>query len=821
MSIKEIIKYIIIYVVYVGVVAFATVNIVDLVFDNGIYPSGSDTLYHIYRGQYLYESIKSGDYYPLFNEHWYNGVELMRYWPPLTAYLMAFLNYLCYGDQFTGYVYYIGVIFVGGAVAWAYIGGRIKRPVLGCFMGIMWFFIPNNIYALFGEGNLPRALSMVFLPLLFYNIYEYFDKVRTRNIAGIIITTMFIVLCHLGYAGMVLLAVLLFLIIQCLIGDKVLIKSLRVLGAMLLGFILTGLYMIPSLYGGMTSGDSSGKLKLFFQSLSITLNPFYRITTNIDTFYFGVAVLILIVVGIIGSHKAQEAGFVSALIILLSTSSTAYYVIKLLPGSGFLWMIRFISIGICFALMSFIYWSSLKNWMIVILCALLILDSIPSLYFIYGDKNSLSPNERLEEMADGTLVTEAKRITKQRLALMDLSSLGANGAYITAEFKGKTKSMFGAGWEASVTADNITQINYSLEQGYYLYMFDRLKGLGNDTVIIRKSAIPLKYNNEIDYNLLCDSAARVGYKMYDSNGSYYLFSLNVTSDDWGTITDYKGIAIGTSAGTTALNYPNIRETNDPNINHYTYDELKKYEFVFLSGFTYDNKEDAENLIKDLSDKGIHFIIVGDTIPEDKKERIKSFLGVSCQVISFSYGYPMLYADGIGWMDCDLFPAEYKNWQTHYLNGLDKVKGYFMDNDIKLNYYGSVYNDNIDFIGLGLPYYLSLTQDDSITRLMGNVFKVGSNSLPDRKVVPLEVEYNKGEIEISSEYDNVNTSIAFHDIFRGEGISNDNNLLVVNKGKTVVTYSYPYFMKGLIVTLLGIVLSIIYVIVCKKFVKQTK
>ncbi|MCR4717983.1 MAG: hypothetical protein K5656_12480 [Lachnospiraceae bacterium] len=791
---------------------------VQLVAANGIYPSGSDTMYHVYRGQYVYESVKSGDLYPLLNQYWYNGVELMRYWPPFTAYLMAFFDFIASGDVFNGYLFYIGFIFIGGAISWAFVGYKLKRPVLGCFLGILWFFIPNNLYALFGEGNLPRALSMVFLPLLFFCIYNYYLNENVSNLVGIIVFTFLIVMCHLGYAGMVILALAVYMIIYCIINEHSIIKSIRILISILLGFALTGLYAIPSLHGGMTSGDNANKLQLFFAPLKTTLNPLYRITDNIATFYFGLAVLILIIIGIIGSHKEQEAGFINAIIILLLTSSSAYYLVKMLPGSGFLWMIRFISIAICFALMSFIYWKSLKRSVVILLCGLLLIDSVPSAYFIYGDKTNLSPNERLEQKSDDAMITEAKKITKQRLALMDLSSLGADGAYLTAEFNGKTKSMFGAGWEASVTSYNITEVNYSLEEGYYLYMFDRLKELGNDTVILKKSAIPLKFSEEIDYNILMDAATRNGYSLYDSNGSYYLFNLPVESDSWGTVVEYKGIAIGSSANTSALNYPNIKETNDTNINHYSYEELKKYEFVLLSGFTYDNKEAAEELVKKVSDKGVRFVIVGDTIPEDKKERIQSFLGVSSQVISFSYGYPLLYAEGMGWMDCDLFPQEYKNWQAHYLNGLDEVKGYFKDNDIKLDFYGTVYNDNISFVGLGLPYYLSLTQDDSINKFMGEVLKISSSELPKREIVPIKLEHKKNKIIINSDKDNVNTSLAFHDIFKGEGIVNDNNLLTVNKGETVVSYSYPYFVSGLLVSLFGLIFSILYIILCRRLKK---
>ena len=807
---KDWVKYTIIYILYALIIGGLTYLINDLIYSNGIYPSGSDTMYHVFRGQYVYESICKSDFYPLINQYWYNGVELLRYWPWFTAYLMAFFNYLCDGDIFNGYVMYVEFIFVAGAVVWAYIGGRLKRPILGCVLGILWFITPNNLYALFGEGNLPRALSMVFLPLYIFCIYNYYLNGKTYELTGIIITTVLIVMCHLGYGGMVVLATISFMVIYCIINGGMIIKSLKILIAIILGFLITGIYMIPSLYGGMSASDSDGKLRIFFKSLLETLNPFFRITTNIDTFYFGLAALVLIVVGIVGCKKEQEAGFINALLILLLTSNQAYYFVKMLPGSGFLWMVRFISIALCFMFMSFMFWKSLKKYIVVLMCVLLLVDSIPSWYFIYGDRNKVTVDERLGEKAAENLIDEAKSLTKQRLALLDLAALGADGAYLTAEYDGKTKSMFGAGWEAAATSFNITQVNYSLEQGYYLYMFDRLKELGNDTVLIKKSALKLEYNEDIDYNMLLGAASRSGYYLKDSNEGWYLFKLNVEYKSWGTVTAYRGIAIGSSAGTIALNYPCVMETSDTNINHYTYDDLKKFDFVFLSGFTYDDKEEAEQLVKDLSDKGIRFVIVGDTVPEDKKERISSFLGVSAQVISFNNGYPLLYDEKLGWMDCDLFPKEYANWQTHYLNGLDKVTGYFRDNDLTLNYCGTVYNDNITFVGLGLPYYLSLTKDDSINELMGNLFKLNSNMLPARRVVPLDVTYYSEGVIIKSRADNVNTTISYHDIYKEGAFRHNNNLLYIDKGVTKIDYQYPHLLGGVLVTLLGLILSYLFV-----------
>ncbi len=117
-----------------------------------------------------------------------------------------------------GYLIFVGLICMLGAVSWLCIGIRMKRPVLGAFIGIIWFFMPNNLLALFVEGNLARSLSMIFLPVFIYEVSEYLKDRRAVRMPFIIISFVLIALCHLGYAGMAALAVIVYCIIHMLQG---------------------------------------------------------------------------------------------------------------------------------------------------------------------------------------------------------------------------------------------------------------------------------------------------------------------------------------------------------------------------------------------------------------------------------------------------------------------------------------------------------------------------------------------------------------------------------------------------------------------------
>ncbi len=80
----------------------------------------------------------------------------------------------------------------------------------------------------------------------------------------------------------------------------------------------------------------------------------------------------------------------------------------------------------------------------------------------------------------------------------------------------------------------------------------------------------------------------------------------------------------------------------------------------------------------------------------------------------------------------------------------------------------------------------------IGRLLSNMTGISSDELPERKIVPLNVEYGKNRITITFDYDNVDTTLSYHDIFgKTSDITSRNNLLYVNKGTTVIRRRYPY------------------------------
>ena len=815
-------------IVYVALIVSVSVMVVKIVSQNGTYPAGSDTMYHIYRGDYVYNSIKDGNWYPLYDYMWYNGVELMRYWAPLAAYFMAFCEMLAGGNMLIGYLIFVGIISVLGALSWLYIGIRMKRPVLGAFIGFIWFFMPNNLCALFVEGNLARSLSMIFLPLFIYEVSEYLKDRKVIRIPFAMISFILIALCHLGYAGMVALAVLVYCIVHMIEGYSKRAAADIVI-SILLSFMLIGVWLVASLNGGITSLDNSENMANFFQKIVYTLNPVDRITTDYAHFYFGLAAAILAVGGMFFGYKKSRAGFVTAIITLICTATAMYPVLKILPGSQYLWMLRFISIALCMILYSFLKWDTLKKPLIVFFCVLLVLDIVPSIPLITGGldtisitKNGVSINtdndsvwDRLDMQQDNTLISKAQSITKQRIALLDDSSLGSMGAFLVSDWNNAIPAAYGAGREAANTSTNIVRINRALADGNYYYVFDRCRELGNDTVLVRLSSLE-KYGVSVkDMDM---AAGASGYSVAGENAAYRLYHMD-TYDNWGTISKYEVIGIGSGTPLISQSFSAVEETDSDNLNDYSYEQLSQYKQVILDGFTYDDKTAAEELVLRLSEAGVKVVIYADGIPQEKKTQSQEFLGVTCSDIVFKNGYPDM-ATKLGVLYPDLFPKGYATWQTVYVTGLDNTWGSVMDNGLKLDFYGTVKNDNIIVCGLNLAYYYGVSADKSVGRLLSDMMDITSAQLPERTNIELKVEHDVNGITITSDYDNVNTSLSYHDIFvSDEWLGKKNNLTYVRAGVTKITFKVPYLWQGLCVSVAGLILSVAWVVVLAGFNKK--
>ncbi len=203
-----------------------------------------------------------------------------------------------------------------------------------------------------------------------------------------------------------------------------------------------------------------------------------------------------------------------------------------------------------------------------------------------------------------------------------------------------------------------------MSDGSYYYVFDRSRELGSDTVLVKLSVIA-KYGSSV-YDM--DVAAKAsGYEVAGANAAYRLYHMD-TYDNWGTVSSYEAIGIGSGTPLISQSFPAVEETDSDNLNDYTYEQLSKYKEVILAGFTYDDKDAAESLIVKLSESGVKVVIYADGIPQNKKTQSQEFLGVTCSDIVFNNGFPDMDTK-IGILYPDLFQRAIQHGRQFILTAL--------------------------------------------------------------------------------------------------------------------------------------------------------
>ncbi|MCI8371772.1 MAG: hypothetical protein HFI75_05135 [Lachnospiraceae bacterium] len=787
---------------FIVLYAAAAIGILYILNKGGHYLSGTDTMSHVYKGNSLYHSIKNGDWYPLYDRFWYNGAQLMRYSAPLPIYILALCQALAGGNEFSGILVFAGLAFVLGAMIWLYIGVRKRRMLLGAFLGLIWFFMPNNLYTFFVEGNLPRSCCLVLLPLFLYFLYEYLFEERWKALGCMILVFTGIVVSEVEFAVMLMISMLIFLPLYRIICKRKR-RALRTLVGLMLPFLISGLWLYAAYKSRAASVYHSQMLKAFFQDAAVSLNPFYRLNVSQSAAYFGLAAFLITVFGVFCSKRKSMAGFWTALILFFFSTSMMFPVFETVPIGRYMKMLQFISIALCIILFSLFMWTTMRRWITVFCCILLLVDLLPSLSLIYTGKNDTSVSEQMKQTAQKSLIEEAKNITGQRALILDGGSTEVMNQYLLTDYNGKRiQNALGAEIGSAATVQNVSQLNEALEGGNYLYLFDRALELGTDTLLIKISRLQ---NQEDDLQNVTKGAEKLGFRLMKFNSEYLLYHIDIYKT-FGTTCQYTGIGIGTSAPVLALSDPDIEEGDSINLNDYSFAQLSKYKLIYLAGFTYNDKEQAEKMLKKLGKAGVRIVIEGDGIPINKKTRNQEFLGVSCHSILFENGYPILYCNGKEY-DCDLFDPKSRNWQTVYFNGLEKTEGYIYDSERKLSFLGTAGDDNIYFIGLNLTYHYGLTKDENVREILHGITENCLRELPDRKVVPLKIKHAKHQITIQSDRNNVNTALAYQDIFEeSHGIYKKQHLTYVNEGVTNIVINYPYLKEGMIFSMIGVLLT---------------
>ena len=316
---------------------------------------GADTFGHLFKINYLYNSLKNGVLYPIYTEYWYNGMELFRYWPPLSYYVAAAFQFITKGDVLNAFYLFVGFVYVLNMLGWFLFGKREENPVMAFLVGNLYFFCPDNLRVLFSEGNLPRIFITSIVPFAFYFVWEVIHYKRLKALVGLAVSVLLVTFSHYMIAAMLGISLFLFCLVYAIAYREVKYGALVTVD-LVLAYLTSGIALLPGLTGGglvsQSSEASVATINQWAQEALKSLNPFirYDVMTN---FYFGLAIFVIIVIGVLASNKERIPGFATAFLIFISTTTAASTVVRLLPMSQVFWMTRFVPMAMCAFFISF------------------------------------------------------------------------------------------------------------------------------------------------------------------------------------------------------------------------------------------------------------------------------------------------------------------------------------------------------------------------------------------------------------------------------------------------------------------------------------
>lgn len=444
---------------------------------------------------------------------------------------------------------------------------------------------------------------------------------------------------------------------------------------------------------------------------------------------------------------------------------------------------------------------SLEEKYCVLLAALLCVDSISCMNLDFY--SVVTSDETKMEMQQLT------ELTDQRTAVIDKSSYGSYPSY---GISGSSHTMYtyGWAWQGAETGDNIVLLNEALDRKYYRFLFDRAVELGADTVLIRKSDLE---KQDITISDIEQDAAASGYSMVQEMTTAYTYKRE-TPENFGTVTGYYGLAIGKYANEMTLLYPAFVAGSSDVIEDYSVEELSRYDTLFLTGFEYRNQSKAEAILTDVAAAGTRVVIDSTHVPANKSNKQEMFLGVFAQQIYFDERYPVLSYQNSE-IRSDDFAEEDRDFSTAYITGTDTEIGTFQMGDQKLTFLGMKDDlPNVYFLGLNLMYEAVSRKDAALVDILNDVLGISNEQLPDRELVPITIAYKEDglSIDVDADFDQetgVNTSIAAQDIFTSDQeISEQMNLLVVHERHTEISFVYPMFVPGIIITISGFICFIL-------------
>lgn len=746
-------------------------------------PSGDEIYLHLGKAKYLYSQILNNHFSPIYMLNWFNGYLMFVKSPPLPYYLLACCQWITGGDVVTGYYVLITVVMVVGSFGFVALGRTCNKSILGIMLGIVWLFIPETIRVVVTVGDIQYLVAMAFVPHLFLSVYQYLKTNRKRNLFKMALLAALICLSDFEVTLIAFLSVFVIFI-----GKSLYFKKGRKLFDSYI-WILIGIgFTMPWLYEAVVSGK------------------IWTYHVGREGFYLDVVLIgLLLLSAIFIDHINRFYLLASFILLMLSIGVHPYFL-------TFAYLSFFISLVSC---------NQCRKRFLFLIISILILNVAFNWSTISKTKSTEKTTSKEIELRAKTLgIDSAMNITKNRLLILGIGDEGSLPVYYALMNHKNVLYSYGIVNHSLVINSNIEQLKYALYTKHFEYIFDRSIELGCDVILISKNN--LRFSNE-EITSLNDAAEKQGFTLQSEDGKEYLFKKDI-SGTYGTNTKYEGLAIGSSSKIISIMYPYYEEGHSNSLDDYDVDDLLKYKKIYLSGIQFKDRSAAEEKIEKLGKAGVEVLIDMDSIPNDEATGRQKFLGVTAQNTVFHEKFPTLMYKGNAYVSKN-FSEGNSSFGTVYLENMKNATGYVKMGNKVLSFYGTSDDSNIKFISFNMLYHTLETNDEQTNRIISDIIGLDQGSTPTREIESISIEYQNNIIKINSNQDGVNTALSYQDEFYSKNqIDRQNNLLIVNKGETIIHFSKYDMKKGIVLTVIegiALMITLLYKMIRNKIEKDLR
>lgn len=770
------------YIASIVLSAVIAVCVGFFLYESGLYLHGDAVYAQLYKLDAVAGSMREGALFPLYAENWYNGYEIFRCSPPTVYIIIVMLSDILGVDLHIAICVFYGIMAFVSTMGFFLFGVKQRKIVAAFLAGIAFLLLPSTFTAVILEGSLDLVMGLALIPCILYFLHVFVTWKNRLAIVPFSAMMCLLILSHyilaIAFGG-----VLILYLVFYGFAVKEWKAGCAAIGNILVLYVAMGYFLYPALSGGLLTRAHSSQW-----NVELTL---------------GIPVLVIAILGLITADRKRFAGFFLTIVFTVLSFSVMEPVRKLIPSPTMQISYWYLIPVSAVLLITLLCWERLRILFLLIALCVMAGEGIPLVLSVQEGDDALQESEVL---IDNYLLAEAAAWTDNRIAFLDMATLGAFPQWYFA--RQGVNSMFGWDYENALTVRNQTALNEAFFDGFYDYMFDRLLLYGNDTAVVLKSLL-----EEGAYENLIAAAGRRGYEVVAENENAIVFKETAVESAYGVITNYENLAIGENAHYISYIYPSFGQGASDCIDDYTIEELSQYHKLYLSGFTYHEKEKAENMLKELSVKGTEVYIDMQHIPINAITGKNEFMDVYAQFVQFVENFPVLENENGNQFKLDFQAGRYAVWDTVYVSGCeDVIREAVYEDKSHLVYWGQNHDPNVTFMGFNLIYYYLTTHNQDLKRFLDEAMLLSSEELPQPVIVPIQVERDSSRITVHAEDDRVNCNIAGVDTLEADRIiTTQENLLVVNQGDTTLRIVYTGHREGMFLSIIGIiVLGILWI-----------